>query len=159
MFAARLFLRSVCTDVVPVVVATVLPLRSAMPLIGELALTDDAAFLDVGGHRERDVLLPRAALLVVEPHSRSTVPFCTSGMRFCEVTGWYLTSSFGIFSCFWMSRGDALAHFGVETDVFAVAQRVRQRAGGLARAEGDGAAILDLLQRAGQVLRLDGQRE
>ena len=33
-------------------------------------------------------------LLVVEPHSMSTVPFCTRGMRFCEVTGWYLTSSF-----------------------------------------------------------------
>jgi hypothetical protein len=24
----------------------------------------------------------------------STVPFCTSGMRFCEVTDWYFTSSF-----------------------------------------------------------------
>jgi len=35
-----------------------------------------------------------ATLLVVEPHSMSTVPFCTSGMRFCEVTETYFTSSF-----------------------------------------------------------------
>ena len=36
----------------------------------------------------------RAALLVVEPHSMSMVPFCISGTRFCEVTGWYCTLSF-----------------------------------------------------------------
>ena len=30
----------------------------------------------------------RAVLLVVEPHSMSTVPLATSGMRFCDVTGW-----------------------------------------------------------------------
>jgi hypothetical protein len=42
----------------------------------------------------------RVALLVVEPHSMSTVPFCTSGMRFCEVTGWYLMSSLARPSCF-----------------------------------------------------------
>src|SRR5688572_10627638 len=36
---ARSFLRSVCTDVVPVVVATVLPFRSLMLLMPELALT------------------------------------------------------------------------------------------------------------------------
>ena len=33
----------------------------------------------------------------------STVPFCTSGMRFCDVTGWYLMSSLAMPSCFWMS--------------------------------------------------------
>ena len=45
----------------------------------------------------------RVALLVVEPHSRSTVPFWTSGIRFCDVTGWYLVSSLARPSCFWMS--------------------------------------------------------
>src|SRR3989304_4434210 len=40
----------------------------------------------------------RSRLLGVEPHSRSMVPFAISGMRFAEVTSWYLTSSFGIFS-------------------------------------------------------------
>jgi len=36
---ARSFLRRVCTEVVPVVVATVLPLRSLIDLMLELALT------------------------------------------------------------------------------------------------------------------------
>src|SRR5713101_3327973 len=40
----------------------------------------------------------RAKLFVVEPHSRSIVPFAISGMRFAEVTSWYLTSSLGILS-------------------------------------------------------------
>jgi len=40
----------------------------------------------------------RARLLVVEPHSRSIVPFAISGMRFAEVTSWYLTSILGILS-------------------------------------------------------------
>ncbi len=30
----------------------------------------------------------RAVLLVVEPHSRSMVPFAISGMRLAEVTSW-----------------------------------------------------------------------
>jgi len=37
-------------------------------------------------------------LFVVEPHSRSMVPFAISGMRFADVTSWYLTSSFGSLS-------------------------------------------------------------
>jgi hypothetical protein len=40
----------------------------------------------------------RSTRLVVEPHSMSTVPFCTSGMRFAEVTAWYLISRLSIFS-------------------------------------------------------------
>ena len=36
----------------------------------------------------------RSRLLVVEPHSRSIVPFAISGMRVAEVTGFSLTSSF-----------------------------------------------------------------
>ena len=37
--SARLFLRNVCTDVVPVVVTIVLPFRSLMPVIPDLAFT------------------------------------------------------------------------------------------------------------------------
>ncbi|MNT81035.1 hypothetical protein D3C72_2205820 [compost metagenome] len=40
----------------------------------------------------------RSTRLVVEPHSMSTVPFCTSGMRLAEVTAWYLMSRAGSFS-------------------------------------------------------------
>ena len=36
----------------------------------------------------------RSRLLVVEPHSKSIVPFCSSEMRFCEVIGVSLTCSF-----------------------------------------------------------------
>ncbi|MNY65542.1 hypothetical protein D3C86_2028230 [compost metagenome] len=37
-------------------------------------------------------------MLVVLPHSMSIVPFCISGMRFCEVIGVSLTCRFGMFS-------------------------------------------------------------
>jgi hypothetical protein len=39
----------------------------------------------------------RSVLLVVEPHSRSTEPFCTSVMRLAEVTGISLMSSLASF--------------------------------------------------------------
>src|SRR5258705_11070315 len=42
----------------------------------------------------------RSALLVVEPHSRSTVPFAINGMRVAEVTGLSLTSSLSSLSSF-----------------------------------------------------------
>jgi len=35
--------------------------------------------------------LARSLLLVVLPHSRSMVPFCSSGMRLAEVTAWRCT--------------------------------------------------------------------
>ena len=50
---------------------------------------------------EKATCFCRSRLLVVEPHSMSTVPFCTSGMRFCEVTGTSFTWTPGSFSsCF-----------------------------------------------------------
>lgn len=42
----------------------------------------------------------RSRLFVVEPHSMSTVPFCTSGIRFCDVTGMFFTCRLGRFSFF-----------------------------------------------------------
>ena len=55
---------------------------------------DPRALLHRGGHVDDEVRRPERDLLlavdgfVVEPHSRSIVPFCSSGMRFAEVTGW-----------------------------------------------------------------------
>ncbi|MNV59744.1 hypothetical protein D3C71_1521880 [compost metagenome] len=102
MPSARLFLRSVCTDVVPVVVATVLPLRSLMPVMPELALVairTSSTYVVMA----KATSFWRLASLVVEPHSRSTVPLVTRGIRFCDVTGWRLMSSLARPSCFWMS--------------------------------------------------------
>ena len=86
----------------PVVVATVLPFRSATLSIPDDALTamrTSSTYVVTA----KATSFWRVALLVVEPHSMSTVPFWTSGIRFCEVTGWYLMSSLATPSCFWMS--------------------------------------------------------
>ena len=84
------------------VVATVLPASWLIEVMPELAFTAmrTSSTYSVGA---KATSFWRAALLVVEPHSMSTVPFCTSGMRFCDVTGWYLMSSLAMPSCFWMS--------------------------------------------------------
>ena len=50
-------------------------------------------------------------------------------------------------SCFWMSAMIVRADVVVEAGVLAVAERERERARRLAHAFGDGAAVLDLLQR------------
>jgi hypothetical protein len=91
--AIALVLCTLVLGAVPVVVTMVLPFRSLMPVMPELALTamrTSSTYVVTA----KATSLARVALLVVEPHSRSTVPFCTSGTRFCEVTGWYLVSSF-----------------------------------------------------------------
>src|SRR6476620_5941560 len=94
MFEARLFLRSSATEVVPVVVATVLLFRSATDLILESAFTAVRTSVTYVVSA-KDTSFWRVALLVVEPHSMSTVPFCTRGMRLAEVTGTYSTDTPG----------------------------------------------------------------
>ncbi|MNG23248.1 hypothetical protein D3C84_1078330 [compost metagenome] len=47
---------------------------------------------------ENETCFWRSRLLVVEPHSMSIVPFCSSVIRFCEVIGISLTCRFGSFS-------------------------------------------------------------
>src|SRR5215468_6719438 len=83
--------------VVPAVEAMVLPLRSAVLLL--LAETLVMYFAAV---RKWELVnhtcFWRSALLVVEPHSMSTVPLAIRGMRDDEVTGVYLTSSLASFS-------------------------------------------------------------
>src|ERR1700704_5625677 len=82
--------------VVPEVETTDLPLRSSI----ELILLDFWETKRLAVRKwvlVKETCFWRSALLVVEPHSRSTVPLAISGIRLAEVTSWYLTSSFGIF--------------------------------------------------------------
>ena len=82
---------------VPAVVTTVLPFRSAQSLMPESFLVIRRVPITKIVF-EKATCCWRSALLVVEPHSMSTVPFCTSGMRFCDVTGVSFTFRFGMFS-------------------------------------------------------------
>src|SRR6202041_1060304 len=85
--------------VVPEVETTDLPLRSSI----DLMLFD---FLETKRLAVRKWVLVnqtcfcRSALLVVEPHSRSTVPLAISGIRVDDVTGLSLTSSLSSLSSF-----------------------------------------------------------
>src|SRR5512144_1758417 len=85
------------TDVVPEVVETVLPFRSASVLMPEFFFTAAVTLITkyVGPN---ETCFWRSTLFVVEPHSMSIVPFCSSGMRFDEVTGCRLTLRSGILS-------------------------------------------------------------
>src|SRR5512140_940796 len=81
--------------VVPAVETMVLPFRSASDLMLEdffatqrLAVTKCVIV--------NQTCCWRSMLLVVEPHSRSMVPFAISGMRLADVTSWYWTLSAGI---------------------------------------------------------------
>jgi hypothetical protein len=122
--------------VVPVVVETLLAVELRDARDARVGLHRDAHLLDEGGDGEGHVLLA-PALLVVLPHSMSTVPFCTSGMRFCEVTGWYLMSSLAAGPALLDVGQHALADLDVEAGELAVAQRVRQRARRFAHAHRD----------------------
>jgi len=83
--------------VVPAVETTVLPFRSASDLMPAARLTTYRLAVT------KCVIVKatcfwRSRLLVVEPHSRSIVPFAISGMRVAEVTGFSLTWMLGILS-------------------------------------------------------------
>ncbi|MDT4857301.1 hypothetical protein FQZ97_917210 [compost metagenome] len=73
------------SEVVPAVVTTFLPLRSAKSAMPEVFLVSRRVPTSKMP-TEKSTCFCRSTLLVVEPHSMSTVPFCTSGMRVCEVT-------------------------------------------------------------------------
>ncbi len=75
----------------------VLPLRSASVLMPEFFFTAAVTLMTkyVGPNA---TCFWRSTLLVVDPHSMSMVPFCSSGMRLPEVTGCRLTLRFGILS-------------------------------------------------------------
>ena len=104
--AARMFMPRFCWAfssvmslmfVVPEVETTCLPLRSWS------VLTFDPFLLTNRVAVTKWVIVNatcfwRSRLLVVEPHSRSMVPFAISGIRVADVTGLSLTWRFGIFS-------------------------------------------------------------
>ena len=83
--------------VVPAVETMVLPLRSES-LCSFADFFDTQRFAVTKCVTVNHTCFCRSRLLVVEPHSRSIVPFAMSGMRLAEVTSWYFVSSFGIFS-------------------------------------------------------------
>src|ERR1700693_2783006 len=92
--------------VVPCVTTTVLFLRSLYDLILEDFLTTSLVpVMKVTGANATSFW--RVRLLVVEPHSRSTVPLDISGMRVCEVTGLYFTVRLVICSVFFTSSTTA----------------------------------------------------
>ena len=71
---------------VPEVDTSVLPLRSSRLTILALAL-DIRRLAVTKVVTTKDTCCWRSRLLVVEPHSISTVPFAISGIRVAEVTG------------------------------------------------------------------------
>ena len=158
MPAARLFLRSSCTEVVPVVVATVLPFSSAMPVMPDWPSGRDAHFLDVERRREGDVLLARR---VVGGRAALEVDGAVLHQRDAVLRGHRLVLDveLGHAELLLDVGDDPLADVVVKAGVLAVAERVGQRARRLAHAHRDGAAVLDLLQRVFGVGRAgDGER-
>ena len=91
IFLSSFILRSSRSEVVPAVVTTFLPARSAKSLTPRVLRVSSRVPM-TKMVVEKETCFCRSRLLVVEPHSMSTVPFWTSGMRFCEVTGMSFTS-------------------------------------------------------------------
>ncbi|MNN68520.1 hypothetical protein D3C81_1842360 [compost metagenome] len=93
------------SEVVPAVVTTFLPARSGKSLYLAFSGLPSCALVSrrVPTSKiptEKATCCWRSTLLVVEPHSTSTVPFCTSGIRVWEVTRLYLTFRSGLFRSF-----------------------------------------------------------
>ncbi len=83
---SSLSLRRIRSEVVPALVTTALPDRSPKSWIG-LPFFTSSRVPATKNVVENATCCWRDFRLVVTPHSRSTVPFCTSEIRFCEVTG------------------------------------------------------------------------
>ena len=113
-----------------------------------VGLHRDAHFLDIGGDGEGDILLPRG---VVGSRAALQIDGAVLHQRDAVLRGHRLELDLhlGQTELLLDVGQDVLAHFSVEAGVLAVAQRVRQGAGGLAHAERHRAAFLDLGQRVG----------
>jgi hypothetical protein len=83
----------------PEVDTTVLPLRSST-VFRLLAFFDMNRLAVTKCVIVNATCFCRSRVLVVEPHSRSTVPLAISGMRVADVTGLSLTSSLSSLSSF-----------------------------------------------------------
>ncbi|MCY1368988.1 hypothetical protein D9M69_560020 [compost metagenome] len=77
--------RSSWIEVLPETVATFLPLRSGSALMPELFFTA-AVMLVTKWLGAKSTCAWRCVVLVVVAQSRSTVPFCSSGMRLVELS-------------------------------------------------------------------------
>ena len=137
--------------VVPAVDTTVLPLRSSS-VFRFAAFFDTQRLAVTKCVMVNDTCFWRSRLLVVEPHSRSMVPFAISGMRFAEVTGLSLTSSLASLSSAFTASTIVAAEVHGVADGLLLVVVVGERHRGLAVAERDRAGVLDLLERAGELL-------
>src|SRR6516164_5320270 len=137
--------------VVPEVDTTVLPLRSST-VLRFADFFDTKRFAVTKCVMVNETCFWRSRLLVVEPHSRSTVPLAINGMRVAEVTGLSLVSRFASLRSFFTPSTIRAEIHGVAHDLLLVVV-VGERHRGLAVAERDRAGLLDLLERAGEVLR------
>ena len=72
--------------VVPCETEMVFPFRSSTSLMPELVFTNRRV-PPMKVTCENSTCFWRVKVLVVEPHSRSIVPFATNGTRVCEITG------------------------------------------------------------------------
>ena len=103
-FFSSFSLRKRRSAVVPAVTTAFLPARSGKSWM-PLSLRVSSRVRTMKMVLENATCFWRSRLLVVEPHSMSTVPFCTSGIRFCEVTGTSFSCRLGTFSsCFTASK-------------------------------------------------------
>ena len=95
IFFSSFILRRMRSDVVPALVMTDLPARSGKSFTPEFTPVSRRvpAMKKVV---ENAVCCSRDFRCVVTPHSRSTEPFCTSDVRFCEVTGICCTCRLGL---------------------------------------------------------------
>ena len=133
--------------------ATVLPLRSSI----EPILLD---FFDTNRVAVRKWVLVKAtcfrrsALLVVEPHSRSMVPLASNGIRVDDVTGLNSAVSLSSFSSAFTAATMVTADVDRKADRLLVVIEIGERNRQVAVTDRDGAGFLDVLQRAGELLRI-----
>jgi hypothetical protein len=90
----------------------------------------------------KETCFSRSRLLVVEPHSRSTVPLAISGMR-----------ELGELELGFHCVDDPVAKVHGIADGLLLVVIVGERHRGFAVAQRDGACFLDLLERSGELLR------
>src|SRR5215469_17400677 len=93
-FSSLFILLTNTAVLVPAVTATGFPRKSSALL---MLLSVRTIHLNCGTKNvyENPTCCCRTVILAVEPHSMSTVPLATSGMRVAEVTGLYLIFRFG----------------------------------------------------------------
>src|SRR5215469_4686796 len=121
-FSSLFILLTNTAVLVPAVTATVLPRKSSALLMLPSVRT---IHLNCGTKNvyENPTCCCRTVILAVEPHSMSTVPLATSGMRVAEVTGLYLTFRSGMPNFAFTA---SFAQFDREADRLQLVVEIRQ---------------------------------